>query len=104
MFPGAKRYPLILLAGVAMTSCAADPARSCSPSLSKSEAAALASAAASSAGYVLADWHQPDVEFELGESNCTWTVTYISKSSTMPGHFGAIVDDRTRKVSLHGGE
>jgi hypothetical protein len=73
------------------------------PALTNAEVVELANAEMRKAGVDLQGFHAPEVEFELGEFDCSWTVHYIHRSEVIGSHVGAVVHDRTKKVEVHGG-
>ena len=93
----------LALALLLLSACAACPRGEHSARLTRNDAIALANAAAASEGYDLSQWHPPKAEYEFVTKDCTWFVSYDTKTNIMPGHFSVTVDDRTQRAIVAGG-
>lgn len=72
--------------------------------LSRAQVLRLAERAAKREGYTISDYRAPTIQFESIHQDHTWTVFYMGRALYPGNHFWVVVDDRTQKTVIMGGE
>src|SRR5688572_32490634 len=70
------------------------------PKLSRGEAIAIATDAATQAGYDVARFSPPDAQFERAAQDCTWSVSFASREGGLLGSLTMLVNDRNGSVRI----
>jgi hypothetical protein len=74
------------------------------PSMTKTDAVAIANAEAQRQGYNLSQYESPIAEYEFISKDQRWMVFYQGKANDPGNHFSVWVNDRTGKCQLMPGK
>ena len=86
----------------ALAGCAMCPPGVHEPKMSREEAVAIATQAATEAGYDVARFAPPDAQFERAAPDCTWSVSFASREGGLLGALTMLVNDRNGSARVEG--